>query len=775
MQSIGSAKAVALVGLVCLSTASAHAHPDARSVSEDDVQTLHGVAVTGTRINSGFDNKLTDAPASISIITQEELRKRPYVTLADAVSELDGVDVGESASGSGQKSISIRGMGADYTVILVDGKRQDNNSDLYPNFVLTDSQFGYIPPLDAIERIEVIRGPASVIYGVDSLGGVINIITKKVSPKWSGSNTLGYTAHEDNRYGDVKTVDFSLRGPLIHNVLGLSLRGSFSKVGASFSDNSDIIDPAGVRHPYEGRNQSFSGRENTTLGLGLALQISEQQTLRLDADAYKQEYDRDSGGDSFRGIWRVNAAGRVNPGVGWRPNQNISREGASITHDGHWNFGESMLSLAWIENDNKGRTMPFNPAERQLLQAMYDATGAYAGMSEAERRALAEATFFPRPPRPFKSSQTTLDARMGLPLGQGEAENKLTFGGQMVNAEFLDGAYGMETSSSNNRTRQKQRTRALFAEHNWGINETLVMTSGVRYDWHNLFGGHFSPRIYLNYDLSPQFVLKGGISSGYKTPKITDLYDGVTGFGGNGTRPWAGNPHLKPESSLNSEIALYWTHPNQHSFNITVFRNDFKDKIQSVAGRSCRETGGVRPCVNLGDYDEFGSGIYSQDQNVGKALVQGLEIGGRLHFGEHWAVRGNYTHTDSEIKRGVNQGKQLTLTARNMINTRIEWQPAERFGMSLSGQYRSRRTGDGGRAQDFYKGYSLFHLGANYTVSPNISLNARINNLFDRDFTAYRVLFESDGSGGYIPDTYLYDYYNRDNGRSLWLGVNVVF
>jgi len=773
MPSPGFSRTAALVGLVALSTTT-HAQPAPEFAAEDDIQTIGGVAVTGSRISSGFDNKLTDAPASISVITQEELRKRPYVTLADAVSELDGVDVGESASGSGQKSISIRGMGADYTVILVDGKRQDNNGDLYPNFVLTDSQFGYIPPLDAIERIEVIRGPASVVYGVDSLGGVINIITKKVSPAWTGSTSLGYTAQQDNRYGDVKTVDFSLRGPLIRNVLGLSLRGSFSKVGASYADGADIVDPAGTLHPYEGRNQSFSGRENTTLGAGLALQISEQHTLRMELDSYRQDYDRESGGDSFRSVWRTNAAGRVNPGIGWKPDQKISRDGASITHDGKWDFGESMLSLSWVENDNKGRTMPFGPAERRLLQAMYDATGMYAGMSETERRALAETTFFPRPDRPFKSSQYTLDAKMGIPLGDGNTENQLTIGGQMVNGAFMDGAYGMESDSPSNRLRQKQKTRALFAEHNLGVTEKLVLTSGVRYDWHNLFAGHFSPRVYANYDLSPQFVLKGGISFGYKTPKITDLYNGVTGFGGNGTRPWAGNPNLKPESSLNSEIALYWNHPNQHSFNITLFRNDFKDKIQSVEARSCRDTGGIPPCVNLGGYDEFGTGIYNQEQNVGKALVQGVEIAGRVHLGPHWAIRGNYTHTDSEIKRGVNQGKQLTMTARNMFNSRVEWHPTESFGMFLSGEYRAKRY-RGDRNQEYYKGYSLVHLGAHYTISPNISVNARINNLLDRDFTAYRVLFESDGRGGYIPDTYLYDYYNRDNGRSFWLGVNVLF
>jgi len=774
MPTPGFSKAATLIGLAFLSTSPAYAHLDNDSATDEDVQTMAGVNVSGQRLDNGFDNKLTDAPASISIITQDELRKRPYVTLADAVGELDGVDIGESSGGSGHKSISIRGMGADYTVILVDGKRQDNNSDLYPNFSLTDSQFGYIPPLDAIERIEVIRGPASVIYGVDSLGGVINIITKKVSPAWSGSATVGYTAHEDNRYGDVKTSDFSLRGPLIRNLLGLSLRGSFSKVNPSFTNQSDIVDPAGVRHPYEGRNQNFKGRENTSIGAGLALQAGEHHVIRLEVDHSGQDYGT-SGGDNFRSVWRTNAAGRVNPGIGWKPEQKISRDSASITHDGQWGNGESVLALAWVENNNKGRSMPFSPAERHLLQHMYDGTDIYAGMSEAERRALAEATFFPRPDRPFKSSQYTLDARMSIPLTGQHDNSMLTFGGQMMNAAFLDGAYGMEVDSPSNRTRQKQRTRSLFAEHNWGVNEKLVLTSGLRYDWHNLFGGHVSPRLYANYDLSSQFVLKGGVTAGYKTPKITELYNGVTGFGGNGTRPWAGNPNLKPESSINSEIALYWNHANQHSFNLTVFRNDFKDKIQSVEARSCRDTGGIPPCVNLGGYDEFGNGLYSQDQNVGKTLVQGVEIAGRVHLTPHWALRGNYTHTDSEIKRGVNQGKQLTMTVKHMLNSRLEWQPSERFGMLLSGEYRSQRYGDGGRSQLYYKGYSIFHLGAHYILSKNVNINARINNLTDRDFSAYHVLFEPDGSGGYLPDEYLYDYYNRDNGRSVWLGVNVTF
>ena len=65
---------------------------------------------------AGFEQKVVDAPASISVVTAEELRQRPYLTLIDAVRDLEGVDVGETSDKTGQRTISIRGMGADYTL-----------------------------------------------------------------------------------------------------------------------------------------------------------------------------------------------------------------------------------------------------------------------------------------------------------------------------------------------------------------------------------------------------------------------------------------------------------------------------------------------------------------------------------------------------------------------------------------------------------------------------------------------------------------------------------
>ena len=155
---------------------------------------------------AGYEQKLTDAPASISVISQEELHSRPFTSAIDAVRELEGVDVGETRDKTGQSTISMRGMGADYTLILIDGRRQNNHGDIYPNN-FGGNQFNHIPPLEAIERIEVIRGPASTLYGADAMGGVINIITKKSTPV--GRHQCECTIQEYDEYGDASTTDFS--------------------------------------------------------------------------------------------------------------------------------------------------------------------------------------------------------------------------------------------------------------------------------------------------------------------------------------------------------------------------------------------------------------------------------------------------------------------------------------------------------------------------------------------------------------------------------------
>ncbi|MCB5426403.1 TonB-dependent receptor [Altererythrobacter sp. CC-YST694] len=739
---------------------------------------------------AGFEQKITDAPASISVVTAEELQQRPYTTLIDAVRYLEGVDVGETSDKTGQRTISIRGMGSDYTLVLIDGRRQNNHGDIYPNS-FGGNQFNHIPPLDSIEQIEVIRGPASTLYGADALGGVINIITKKALDRWSGSATIGRSFQEDTAFGDDMTFDANISGPLVANLLSVKLRGSLYKRYPSEPDFAPVTDPAGVSHV---RGLGFGGggktvrNTNRNIGGSLNFTPADNQSFIFDIDYSRQEYDNtpitdpDTGVttyplgtlDGIASIWRA-SGGVVQPRVGYTEKQVFDRLNWAVTHNGDWGFGRSFVSLAYVKTNNKGRTMPFSVVERQLLQQMWSGTGAYAGLSTAERRAIAEETFLPRPLRKLESSQYTLDARLDIPVENFGGSHQFVIGGQYIDGKLDDGVFGLEASAGGVAAVQDHRIWSLFAEDNWTPVEGLTITGGVRYDHHNLFGGHFSPRLYAKYSLTPALTLKGGISTGYKTPKTTDLYDGIRGFGGQGTSPMVGNPDLKPETSVNGEIALYWDPAPNSGINVTLFQNEFDDKIDTAIVQPCDLTGFVRPCANLGDYYAIlGLGAtISVPFNIDKARIRGAEIAARHELIEGVMLRANYTFTDSKQLSGASAGQPLTNTARHMANASLDWRVSESLSTQLSAEHRSNRYRgvDASGKHLYYKSYTVLNLSAQYRLTDFLTISGRVNNLLNKDFRDYDVDFGTPVNGAYTP-TYIDHYNNKDKARSYWVSVS---
>ncbi len=208
----------------------------AGTATAQEEQQLDNIVVSA----SGFEQAMVDAPASISVISREELERTRVTSIADALRNVEGVDVGGAVGKTGGRNISIRGMPSDYTLILIDGRRQNAAGSVTPNgFGETSTSF--FPPVSSIERIEVIRGPMSTLYGSDAMGGVINIITRRVGREWTGSIGVENTFNEDRDFGDRREINLYTSGPLVEDTLGLQLRGRIYERDASeltYTDNN---------------------------------------------------------------------------------------------------------------------------------------------------------------------------------------------------------------------------------------------------------------------------------------------------------------------------------------------------------------------------------------------------------------------------------------------------------------------------------------------------------------------------------------------------------
>src|SRR5690606_17981569 len=209
--------------------------------------------------------------ASISVIPREKLEQGTYRDLNDALRDIPGVIVTGNRDNNGRGDISLRGMGAAYTLILVDGKRTSTRETQTNGSTGTDQS--WVPPLEAIERIEVVRGPMSSLYGSDAMGGVVNIITRKVAKQWTGAVRAETTLQQHSDSGNEHSSNFYLSGPIKTDLLGLSIYGTYAH------RDEDRI--------YEGYNK---GRTHGAT-VKLALTPTRDHDIVLEGEKYKQRYE----------------------------------------------------------------------------------------------------------------------------------------------------------------------------------------------------------------------------------------------------------------------------------------------------------------------------------------------------------------------------------------------------------------------------------------------------------------------------------------------------
>ncbi len=280
---------------------------------------------------SGHAQTLPDAPATISVIDGAEIASKPYASVVDVLRDVPGVVVNGTSTRSGAESISIRGMGQDYVLMLVDGKPLGNSSEATYNGYGSGQITSYLPPPSAIERIEVIRGPMSSLYGTAASGGVINVITRPVAPEWAGELTLGTTLRADSDAGDSHEGRFYLSGPVIADRVGLALFGSVNHRGGN------VVETArdGVQV------QDVTRR---SLGARLDWRLTEMQDLRFELSTNTSDTASLTEAGTIGGI-------------------DVNRTNYGATHNLRWGGGQETTSFLTYEDvrfDNAGMESAYN-------------------------------------------------------------------------------------------------------------------------------------------------------------------------------------------------------------------------------------------------------------------------------------------------------------------------------------------------------------------------------------------------------------------------------
>ena len=536
-----------------------------------------------------------EAPAFTTVVTAADIEKAPINSLADLLQETVGIN--NSTDSAGRDEIRIRGMGGRYTLMMVNGKRVSTAGAYWRG---GDFNYNSIP-LGAIERVEIVRGPMSALYGADAIGGVVNIITKKPTAEWKGLVSAEYRGVDSGEDGDQERISASAMGAL-SDAVGLSVSGEFTDRDAWFSGSAS--DPTEV--PGLEEKKSSSVVTTTTFN------INENQSLDLDITYMNDERPRSlysyaaySWGEDFS----------------YRE-QEITRYTYGFTHNAKW---DGFNTVAYIQQENSSID-DYNTSYRSAQQRTVDEKNSYAkfyATGEAGAHAWVAGVDF--------REQIIEDLASYLDTGK------------------------LETT-----------TWALFAQDEISLTDKLILTLGGRLDDNDVFGDHFSPKGYLSYAATDEFVIKGGVSEAYKTPDGNQMSPEFRTTSCGGNCEIVGDPDLKPESSVNYEVGFEL---NKSGWDLTLvyFQNDIEDMISTAYDATIPK----RYWVNVNEV-----------QTKGVELDMSVDLTSSLELGL------NATKLDIESTSTGDTDNR----PEAMGNLSLNWQVADSFTTGLSAHYTGEQT-----------------------------------------------------------------------------------
>lgn len=579
---------------------------------------LDPILVTANRIIQ----ELMDVPITVNVVTSEDLEREPAATIADVLRNLPGINLNESGSAKvGAPEISIRGESSARTLIFINGVKLADKENSDPSVMIDLSQ---------VERIEVIKGPASVLYGSEAIGGVINIITKKAGDKPIGFSTT--TVY------DSSNESLDIQAAIFGRYKGFNYR--FSASGINAKDRHVPKDSVDGSTAYNSnfRNRYYLAQVGYDWG---------DNSFSLQADMYKN-YTR------------------------------YALTGSASIRNG---------SFMWLDpNDRK--TIIANLVLRDLTSRLkrLNITASYQiykrNMVTDRTTPGSSATSYMLGEVITDQRQLSFSALSEWDFNRHYLTAGIEYEGDDLRVTNQGNPYNPNRPKTVSHAKVRQNTIGIFAQDEWSLTNVLKATLGARFSYiegkvKHLDGSYIDRRstdhsdtnlvgsVGLVYRGINNLALRGQFSQGYRYPSTRQLYTGNSAHG-VGTFYYP-NPDLKPETSNSFEIGARYLGDNW-DIDFALFYTKSKNFINSVSA-SLNTMGNFATYINAGQATTYGAELsisYNHKFNDVSLMPYG------------WAsiIRRKLTLTE-----GVDKGKSTSHTDLPPLEGRL----GVKFDMPFSG------------------------------------------------------------------------------------------
>lgn len=498
----------------------------AGTVSAEDVLQTETVHVTASRV----EQELMDVPMSVSVITSKDIEKSGAKTVGDLLSDIPGVEI-KNDGGQGIDRVKIRGEDAFRTLVMIDGQKVAEHKSMSGVPILIDPSM--------IERIEVIKGPASVLYGSDAIGGAINIITKK-----GGTRTV---------QGEVSAgMDTSASGKNVSAGIYGTVNGWEYRLNAATENYDNLETPIG-EVPYT----EFDSR---SASLYLAYNISENMKVGGTIDYYNLDFMSGTQDGSYKEFFVDVPKWDRTKGALFFEMNNVNDYLARLRLD------------VFHQRSNKDM-------HNHVIQAI--TTDSYADN---------------------RLDQTGFSVQSDWMLGEHYLIAGYEFSYDSLDAEtYSITSPGGMTVRNTRVWDATQQQHSVYASMESPVLSDVSLTYGVRYTWvrsesdyektgttsmgpstpeswsRDSSDGHAVFNLGAVWRAAEDVSLRASWAQGYRFPIIQELF--VDSKMGGATT--LSNPDLKPETSDNFEIGLRWTN-SAFSVDSAVFYSKADDYIDSL-------------------------------------------------------------------------------------------------------------------------------------------------------------------------------------------------